>query len=352
MPLREGASRPGPRRSVQRGEHRYGPEPVRFKEILDDPPPRPEQRTIGELAASQESKLKRLLSSNEAEDDSALLSVRQKMYSLVQELRRVLPEDDDEIAPASERRLREILSEDLATAPVETLWLAADSLKLLIPQVADESYVGLLLESESVHERNRAPRRWSNYFPLEELDALLAAYREGSVSRAQHERAVRALVTLWDWRRIDDTEQRARVALKARSFLHYAFLLAGLVLALGVFLYLVDGSLASILTAAAAGALGSTISAARKLHDLVSVEELRALRGWKVLQALLGASAGLFAFMLLSSDVIRLPGTSGSSTSWAVFATYGFIAGFAEPLVLGVVANITKASSFPSNKRR
>jgi hypothetical protein len=315
---------------------------VRISHLNDDSTHPPiETSSVDDIAAWQERRLKVLLSTSQSPAEAELVRVHQRIYGLVQEVRRILPRASAYVTADVERRLKELLAQDPAAATVESAWMVADSLKQTLPQIGDDSYLGVLMERELARDRNRAHIRWSNYFPAEELEALLTAFRRGAVTDSQRDRAVEALLLLWDKRRDEGAHYRTRVAMKARSFAHYAFLLGGLAVALGVFLVLVDDtSLWAILAAATAGALGATISGARRVRNVVAVTELRSLRGWKVLQLLVGASAGLFTFMVLSSDILRLPGTSGETTSWAAFATYGFIAGFAEPFFLGVVANL------------
>lgn len=316
--------------------------PVRLSHLGDESRPPPlETSSVDEVAAWQEGRLKALLSTTQSPSEAELVRVLQRTYGLVQEVRRLFPRAPGSLSPETEWQLKELLAEDPASASVESAWMVADSLKQMLPQIGDESYLGLLLEKELVRDRNRARTRWSNYFPTEELDTLVASFRRGAVNDGQHDRAVEALLAIWEQRRDEGAHYRTRLAMKARSFVHYALLLGGIAVALGVFLVLVDDSSAwAILAAAAAGGLGATVSGARIMRDVITPTELRSFRGWKILQLLVGASAGLFTFMLLSSDILRLPGTSGASTSWAAFATYGFIAGFAEPFFLGVVASL------------
>jgi hypothetical protein len=335
------------RRAGKAGERRGSKgqnfhDPLRVSQLRSDPTPPPlETSSVDEMARWQERRLNTMLSTSQSPTDAELVRVQQRTYTLIQEIRRLFPSAPGDLSPETERRLKELLAQEPAAATVESAWMVADSLKQMLPQLGDESYIGLLLERERIRDRNRDRIRWSNYFPTEELDALVATFRRGPVKDGQRDRAVEALLLLWDRRRDEGAHYRTSVAMKARSFTHYAFLLGGLALALGLFLFLIDDSSTwAILAAAAAGALGATLAGATRLRDVITLNDLRPFRGWKVLQLLVGASAGLFVFMLLSSDILRLPGTSGESTGWAAFATYGFIAGFAEPFFLGVVANI------------
>jgi len=59
-----------------------------------------------------------------------------------------------------------------------------------------------------------------------------------------------------------------------------------------------------------------------------------------LVQPLIGAAAGLFLFLLIESRVVGLPGTTDKTDWWFVLATYGFIAGFSEPFLLGTVRRV------------
>ena len=96
-----------------------------------------------------------------------------------------------------------------------------------------------------------------------------------------------------------------------------------------------------------AGALGATVSGARKLRDdLPNINALRSYKPAIIVQPLLGAAAGLLMLLALESGLLGLE-TSGAS--WAMSGALAFAAGFSEPVFLSVVARVATIGEPTSN---
>jgi hypothetical protein len=82
------------------------------------------------------------------------------------------------------------------------------------------------------------------------------------------------------------------------------------------------------------------LSGVFNLRGLRRLIDLRVFQAGMSVQPFIGAAAGLFLFLLIESDVVSLPGTTNKTNVWPVLATYGFIAGFSEPFLLGTVRSV------------
>jgi hypothetical protein len=104
------------------------------------------------------------------------------------------------------------------------------------------------------------------------------------------------------------------------------------------------GTVAPI-TAAVAGSLGSVVTGIFTLRGLSRVDDMRTVRTGLFVQPLVGASAGLFLFLLIATHVLTLPGTETGVPGWQVAGAYGFVAGFSEAFFLGIVGRVAGAAS-------
>ena len=88
----------------------------------------------------------------------------------------------------------------------------------------------------------------------------------------------------------------------------------------------------------AAGAVGALMSGTLKLRDTIShINDLRAFRPAIVVQPLLGVASALLMLLALETRVF----TVGVETpAWAARGLVGFVAGFAEPLVLRIIDRV------------
>lgn len=136
--------------------------------------------------------------------------------------------------------------------------------------------------------------------------------------------------------------------LRTHFFVGYTVLVAVLVMAFLWFAIQAGGANALsdprvIALTAVAGALGSTVSGVLRLRNLIRITEFRLLGPGLIAQPLVGAATALFLLLLLESALIGLPRIEGQG-SWAAAAAYGFLAGFFEPFVVGVVRRMTGES--------
>src|SRR5688572_27686615 len=82
-----------------------------------------------------------------------------------------------------------------------------------------------------------------------------------------------------------------------------------------------------LLTAMAAGALGSVLSVIYTLRDqIMSIRQLRSF--WPVLtaQPVIGAAAATVLFAVLTGDLIRIAKLDPSTLTWQYHAVFGFLA--------------------------
>jgi hypothetical protein len=136
-------------------------------------------------------------------------------------------------------------------------------------------------------------------------------------------------------------KDHARLAVREALLRQMLLPLLALVVAVSVVLAVAGESTGwFVVVGAATGALGSMLSGSFRLRDeLRRLTDLRAFRPALWVQPLLGAAAGLFAFLVVRADVLRVPSQSPGS-SLTAYGVYGFLAGFSEPFLLGIVKRL------------
>jgi hypothetical protein len=220
---------------------------------------------------------------------------------------------------------------------VDPLIALMDDWDRLLIETRDETYVRTLLAAELVRSSSRTSVVvWSRLFgqdPPFWLDAILSGRR---LEPEEIAGASNQLLELYRTRTIDYELARARIHMTSRllwwlsPFL--AILVGGLMIALT--------SRESVWIASFAGALGALVSGALRVRDQVKqINALRAFWPVVVVQPLLGAAAGLFLYLIanvgvkgvLSADLLS------SENAWALYGVLGFVAGFSEPIFLGVI---------------
>lgn len=149
-------------------------------------------------------------------------------------------------------------------------------------------------------------------------------------------------------------KSQAKLGLRASMLRSMLIQLSLFVVATGVVLAVAGQSTAwFVVVAVFTAALGSILSAFFKLRDeLDTLTDLRAFRAALVVQPFFGAAAGLFAFLAVRADVLHLPAHTASFTPYGV---YGFLAGFSEPFLFGVVRRLTRETdrkATPQAKKR
>jgi hypothetical protein len=217
-----------------------------------------------------------------------------------------------------------------------------ESVDQALVAAGDEAYVCGLLEIE--YARDEAERggpvvTWSALYGTDALPASRRFRNGETASEDELREARRKLAVLFRARQSLYGLHRARAGMKAIRLL-----------SLGVVMAVVAGALVAAvavaaeeadawdgLLAAAAGALGATMSAAFKLRDQIPrLSVLRTFWYAFALQLALGAAAGLFLWLVLESGIVEV----GDGEGWAVTGAVAFAAGFSEPLLLKTVERI------------
>jgi hypothetical protein len=213
--------------------------------------------------------------------------------------------------------------------------------RVLITELFEETEITQLL--------NRLRRRSKAQY-LCGAKQLLKLYEARSASKAQgrHESktpdrrwAEQLLKRLYEVRDEGWTYERALMKLKRYYLMFHAFVVGILLPLLGAVIVVASGSVGrpsnQILLVTLAGALGSTLAAMLKLRDaVVRLNDLLAVVVVAVVQALIGASLGLVAWLLLTSGAVQIGGDS--IAGWELYALVAFASGFSEPFSLGLIA--------------
>jgi hypothetical protein len=247
------------------------------------------------------------------------------------------------------RELTSLLERDVAKLKIDGAWELAGTLKRLNLRFGNREYLASLLE----YEQRRAEKAgrwhgWNAHFNADELRLLLNAFTLREPTLANHTRAVDRLNFLYLQREEAGRDRRARAALKKRFLTVLAPLLLLLLAGFGVAAQHAahDNIWETLLLAACAGALGSTLSGIFKVRDqLERLDELRSFGPAMRVQPLIGACAGTILFLALQSHAISF-GTTGTTgtTGWDRLGLLAFAAGFSEPFFLGIVQRVAVVS--------
>ncbi|MPZ89138.1 MAG: hypothetical protein GEU81_13940 [Nitriliruptorales bacterium] len=247
-------------------------------------------------------------------------------------------------------RVERLLDRDPARLRLDGAWQLVESLQLTIVILADRETVQIMLENEAALEAREGDWeepwpyygwgrvRWRDAFNPEDLPALLQDLDGAS---GGHEGAIERLAFLHAMRSVDGRKRRTTLMLRTHFLAGCAVLVAVLVTAFLALVIQAGGTDALsdprvVALMAVAGALGGTVSGVLRLRNLVRITEFRLLGPGLIAQPLLGAASALVLLLLLESGLLRLPRIQGESP-WAAAAAYGFVAGFLEPLIVGVV---------------
>jgi hypothetical protein len=190
----------------------------------------------------------------------------------------------------------------------DAAWDAAEDLKIGLLHVAPDEHLSSLLEAERAAP-GQQENRWTTLYSEHELQEFreqsATAEKKGDGPPRWREVVIDRLATLYE-RRIDSwRHDRANAQLRARYFFAVTAVL-GVVLGLTSILTVwqgkpFTGSVSTfLLTAMAAGALGSILSGVYKLRDeMMSIRQLRSF--WPVLtaQPFVGATAATLLFAIL-----------------------------------------------------
>jgi hypothetical protein len=228
-------------------------------------------------------------------------------------------------------------------------------LNQLIPVIATDEYLYSTLEYELKKTAN--PEHGvliTELFDEGNLKALLSRHGVGTTAPAttaepagqDRRRAKEVLRRLYEERDEQWVYERAVLRLK-RYYLMFHALVIGIILAvIGISIGEIRGNTGSsleLLLAMLVGALGATLAATFKLRDTVArLNDLPAIVALVGGQAVIGATLGFVAWLLLRSGIIQVGGDA--TLDWETLSLVAFASGFSEPLVIGVISRLTGSS--------
>lgn len=225
----------------------------------------------------------------------------------------------------------------------QSLGLILEAIDEFLIERGDALFICQLLAAEYMRARAESGTTvltWTDLFPGPPLDASKRFEAGEEVDRKQLDEARNCLLELFRARGASYGLHRARTLARARRLLWLlpvlAALLTGLIVTIDI---AVPGeSWRGGLVAAFAGALGASLSGAYKLRDQAPrVSELRVFGYLFAVQPLLGAAAGVFVALVLSSGILTV---ADGGNEWATRAVVAFVAGFSEPFLLKVVDRV------------
>jgi hypothetical protein len=228
----------------------------------------------------------------------------------------------------------------------ELCYTHIEKLDELTPLLGDVHRTFAVLESELRRPAGERPVALGEVVDTSEMERLRAKYRnKGKVSLDDLAWVRNCLTHLVRERNDRSRHDRVTEILKRRMVKRFFFPLL-LLLTAG---FAVSGVLAHqdgafwrrLLFAAAAGALGSMLSGARKLRDMFAMDDVRRFSQWIWLQPVFGAAAGLVVFVAYVK-VHRV-------RDWPGEGLAGFAGGFSEPFFLKTVERLT--GSEPDSSR-
>jgi hypothetical protein len=229
-------------------------------------------------------------------------------------------------------------------------------LNQLLPLIATDEYLCASLEYELNREKVPEGRFLiKDLFEETEITDLLRGLQSTpgastplSESKTQDRRSAEQLLKrLYEARDEDWTYQRALARLKRYYLFIHAIVVAVLLVLLGRVIVSASGGADRpwdqfrLVTLAAA--LGSTLAATRKLRDTVlGLNDYPAVVVVVVVQALIGASLGLVAWLLLTSGALQIGGAG--IADWRMYTLVAFASGFSEPFSLQLIARFIGTS--------
>ena len=269
--------------------------------------------------------------------DPELRKLLGRIHTAIREARRIEAESEAGLG-AGRARATQLLEVDPRGMSIDAVLELIDGWDQLLIEHGDSLYVSSLLIAEHTRDQQQTTSAtWSGVFgavPAAGWDKVAVGER---LTDSERDEAVHQLAGLYRARSILYDLERARRQMQVRYLWLLtpviAILVIGLVLAMSARM---PGAPLPIVIVA--GALGASVSGARKLRDEVpNINALRAFAPAIVVQPLLGAAAGLLLLLALESGLLGLE-TSGEG--WALAGALAFAAGFSEPVFLGVVARI------------
>jgi hypothetical protein len=250
---------------------------------------------------------------------------------------------------AAIRELTSLLQRDLSKLKIDSAWDLAGALKRLNLRFGDREYMTSQLEYEQRRNAEAGRwHRWNDHLDEHELQLLLNAFTLRKPTLAHHTRAVDRLTSLYLKREEAGRDRRARAEQKKRYLILLTPLLFFLLVGFGVAAEFTtpDRIWKTLLFAACAGGLGSTLSGIFKVRDqLERLDELRSFGPAMCVQPLIGACAGTMLLLALRSNAVSFGSTS---SAWEGMSLLAFVAGFSEPFFLGLVQRVAVISDKPT----
>ena len=217
-------------------------------------------------------------------------------------------------------------------------------------ELEDEAYVCSAVTAE-FHREDTTPVTWKELYGDQRPEAL-ETFRKGDHIKDPDLTSVRnQLKALWHTRYEEYLLLRTRQSMKSQFLLALACVLL-ILNVLFAWAIIRAGSLGlrDIALVGLAGAVGALMSGTFKLRDsILHINDLRAFRPVIVVQPLLGIASALFLLLALETGVF----TVGRETSaWAARGLLGFVAGFSEPFVLGVIESVASIAEKKADKTK
>lgn len=264
---------------------------------------------------------------------------------------------DDEGNSRTLDLLRE-LDTRLKDPDTESIWALLYEFQLLLIQHGDAAVICGMVEGELFwHKGQTSWMTWDELYPHQQTCAAVDQYRSGTeVSHQNLESARHMLAMLYRARRDDQLAHHSRAQARSKNLL----ILAGILIVL-VPLFLLTYWYAShtrpsvwaTVMLPIAGAVGAALSGTLKARDQLNREvDIGRFKDGLLAQLLVGAAAAVIVVVILKANLTSVGKVEPASI--AAQAAFGFLAGFSEPFVLGVVgraANLGSAAKAPSSTK-
>ena len=192
--------------------------------------------------------------------------------------------------------------------------------------------------------------RWSDLYDPKEL-ATLCAPLPASWSGEQRQRILELISGLYQARNATERERRAQEQLHTERLVWIRWLLTpflvGAAACLAVALWMASWNAAGlqeavgVLLAVLAGMLGAGLGGAQMLREeSLRPNELPRFKAALSAQLLVGGAFGLIALALLRAGVLPTMQGDARYRDVVALAIYGFLAGYSEPFVIGVLQGL------------
>ncbi len=241
----------------------------------------------------------------------------------------------------------------------DLVWDVAEQLKVLLLALSPVERLSSLLESElavearsvqsasasSVRGQRKGGIHWSIHFAASELRELAEALRSPNPD-ASKLRTVRArLAQLYEARVDHWRHERAFIQLRTNYLHAVSGILAVTLVLFGVFISSAGGPVLELCLACSGGVLGAVFSGLFKVRDeMASIRQLRSFSPILIAQPLVGATSAAVVFVAFQTGVVRVGEIGPEDLVWHHHAILGFVAGFSEAFLLGIVGRLAAAA--------